>query len=133
MQIRNSADWRDALPFEIPVLAAEAVPGDPSKCYRCPADAAPLPRSELWVVKHRHPTNPSGFVRMYCLEHRPRPVAPPAPPATKARRASGSARAPRTTAPRKPSIPERQAALCPNCFVEVPPAGVCGMCGERVA
>ena len=26
VQIRNSSDWRDALPFELTVAAAEAVP-----------------------------------------------------------------------------------------------------------
>ncbi|MFT4050801.1 MAG: glucose-6-phosphate dehydrogenase [Microbacterium sp.] len=129
MQIRNSSDWRDALPFELPVAAAEALPGDPTRCAACGPGSEPWPREGLWVVKHRHPNNPAGFVRYYCADHKPVPqLAPRAAAPERARRASASA--PRK--PAAPTIPERVAALCPDCFVEVPATGVCGMCGARV-
>ena len=134
MQIRNSSDWRDALPFELAVAAAEAVPGDPTRCAGCGPDSEPWPREALWVVKHRHPTNPAGFVRYYCTDHKPTPtLAPPVSAPERARRAASAAR---TASPRKaaaPKIPEREAALCPDCFVQVPATGVCGMCGQQVA
>lgn len=137
MKIRTSSDWRDALPFELPVPAAEAAPGDPARCAGCGADAAPLPRTELWVVKHRHPNNHAGFVRLYCAEHRPKPAPAPVVEAAPARRApTARAAAPREPrAPRAPKavVPERPAVLCPDCFVQVPATGVCGMCGQRVA
>lgn len=139
MKIRTSSDWRDALPFELPIPAAEAAPGEPARCAGCGADAVPLDRAALWVVKHRHPNNPAGFVRLYCAAHRPAPpaAAPPAGAVAGARRpaASRAARpaAPRVVAPRKPTVPERVAPICPDCFVEVPPSGTCGMCGQRVA
>ncbi|WP_454167347.1 glucose-6-phosphate dehydrogenase [Microbacterium lacticum] len=130
VQIRNSSDWRDALPFELPVAAAEAVPGEPTRCAGCGVDSEPWPREALWVVKHRHPTNPAGYVRYYCAEHKPTPkLAPPVSAPERARRAASSG-------PRKPdaaSIPERAVVLCPDCFVQVPPTGVCGMCGQQVA
>ncbi|MFT4214903.1 MAG: glucose-6-phosphate dehydrogenase, partial [Microbacterium sp.] len=81
MQIRNSSDWRDALPFELPVPAADAIPGEPTRCAGCGPASEPWPREGLWIVKHRHPTNPAGFVRYYCAGHRPTPKPPPAPPA----------------------------------------------------
>ncbi|MFT4136190.1 glucose-6-phosphate dehydrogenase [Microbacterium sp.] len=126
MRIRTSSDWREELPFDTPVPATDVAAGDPARCAGCPADAAPLPRARLWAVKHRHPHNPAGFVRFYCSAHAPRPAAP----APTARRPGSSPRLPR--APR-PSVPDRPAALCPDCFVEVPATGVCGMCGQRVA
>ncbi len=131
MKITTSSDWRDALPFETPLLASAAVPGEPTRCAGCPADAAPLERDELWVVKHRHPNNHAGFVRFYCVDHRPAAKASPAPVA-----APVTARRERVSTPRRPAaptIPERVAALCPDCFVEVPASGVCGMCGQQVA
>lgn len=128
MQIRTSSDWREALPFETPLLASEAMPGEPARCAGCTVDTAPLPRTELWAVKHRHPNNPAGFVRLYCLSHRPaaRPAVS-APPSTRRERAATARRLP------APTIPERPAVLCPDCFVEVPATGVCGMCGRQVA
>ncbi|QPE04198.1 glucose-6-phosphate dehydrogenase [Microbacterium schleiferi] len=135
MQIRTSSDWRDALPFETPVLASEAMPGDASRCARCPADTPPRERTELWAVKHRHPNNHAGFVRLYCREHRPA-IAPP-PPAVSS---TGPARSRKSSAPRAPratratpAVPERVAAVCGDCFVEVPASGICGVCGERVS
>lgn len=129
MQIRTSSDWRDALPFDTPVPAAEAVPGEPARCAGCPVEAPVHDRSELWAVKLRHPNNPAGFVRLYCGAHRPLPKPSSATTEPRARR-------PRTAAPRKPaapSVPERPAVLCPDCFIEVPPSGVCGMCGQKIA
>lgn len=132
VQIRNSSDWRDALPFELPIPAAEAVPGEPTRCAGCGPDSEPWPREALWVVKHRHPNNPAGFVRYYCADHKPTPkLAPPVSAPERARRARATAPAPRKAA--APSIPERAAVLCPDCFVEVPATGVCGMCGQQVA
>lgn len=129
MKITNSSDWRDGLPFDIPVDAAEAVPGEPTRCVMCGPDSDPFPREALWAMKHRHPNNPAGFVRFYCADHRPKAkLAPPAAPA-KVRRE-------RVSTPRRaaaPTIPDRVAALCPDCFVEVPATGVCGMCGQQVA
>lgn len=134
MQIRNSSDWRDALPFELAIPAADAVPGDATRCAGCGADSEPWPREALWVVKHRHPNNPAGFVRYYCADHKPTPKL--APPVSAPERARRAARAAATSTPRKaaaPIIPERVAVLCPDCFVEVPATGVCGMCGQKVA
>lgn len=129
VQIRNSSDWRDALPFERPIPAAEAVPGDPTRCAGCGAGSEPWPREGLWVFKHKHPNNPAGYVRYYCAEHKPTPqLAPPVSAPERARRAAPSTR--RVAAP---TIPERVAALCPDCYVEVPPTGTCGMCGQQVA
>lgn len=132
MKIRNSSDWRDALPFELPLPAAEAVPGDATRCTGCGADSEPWPREALWVVKHRHPNNPAGFVRYYCADHKPTPKLAPAVTTVRERaRQARSAPSPRKAA--APSIPERIAVLCPDCFVEVPATGVCGMCGQKVA
>jgi hypothetical protein len=132
MKITNSSDWRDALPYETPLHASEAVPGDPTRCATCGPTSELREREDLWVVKHRHPNNPAGFVRLYCLAHRPVVAARPEPVAapTRARRAP-SPRVPRAAA--APTIPERVAVMCPDCFVEVPAMGVCGMCGQRVA
>ena len=129
MKIRTSSDWRDALPFDTALRASEAVPGEPTRCAGCGPDSETRDREDLWVVKHRHPNNPAGFVRYYCLEHRPvtAPRAEPAP--AKAPRQRRVANPHRVAAP---TIPERVAVLCPDCFVEVPPTGVCGMCGQRL-
>ena len=137
MQIRNSSDWRDALPFELPVAAAEAVPGDATRCAGCGVDSEPWPREALWVVKHRHPTNPAGFVRYYCAEHKPK--TPPPPPASvanpgKPRGTAVKPRVERATAPKRPAPSlDVVRAMCPDCFVQVPATGVCGMCGQQVA
>ncbi|WP_431802939.1 glucose-6-phosphate dehydrogenase [Microbacterium sp. bgisy203] len=137
MQIRNSSDWRDALPFELPVPAAEVLPGEPTRCAGCGAEGEPWPREALWVVKHRHPNNPAGFVRYYCADHKPTPKLAPAPSLNErarrsAPRAASSQRAGSQRKPAAPTIPERVAALCPDCFVEVPPSGICGMCGQPI-
>ncbi|MEV7692608.1 glucose-6-phosphate dehydrogenase [Microbacterium sp. NPDC089189] len=134
MKIASSADWRENIPFETPLLVSELAPGEPGRCAGCGAASAPLPRTELWAVKHRHPNDHSGFVRFYCAEHKPepKPVAVVAPtPATRATPARKKATAPRQPST-KPSIPERARAVCPDCFVEANANGVCGMCGEKV-
>ncbi|MCH6230147.1 glucose-6-phosphate dehydrogenase [Microbacterium sp. CFH 31415] len=128
MKVVASSDWRDDLAFETPTLVAEVSPGEPTRCSVCGGSSEPLPRTELWAVKHRHPKQHGGFVRFYCQTHLPviqrAPAAPARPTAAKpARRA-----APRRSTPAE----ERPRALCPNCFVEVPPTGVCGMCGTEV-
>ncbi|MEZ3161439.1 glucose-6-phosphate dehydrogenase [Microbacterium sp. BWT-B31] len=130
MKIVASADWRDAIPFETPVLVADIVPGEPTRCFTCGPESEPRERTELWALKHRHPKNHDGFVRFYCLDHRPvftRPVT--AAPSPAARAAASRAPRPRTERVAKPVIPERQRAMCPNCFVEVSATGECGMCG----
>lgn len=127
MRIVASSDWRDAVPFESPVLVADVVPGEPTRCFACGADSDLLPRTELWAYKHRHPKNHDGYVRFYCAAHVPK-VQRRAEPVTPAARAKSSAGSPQRRAP-KPVIPERQRAMCPNCFVEVSATGECGMCG----
>jgi hypothetical protein len=138
MRIRTTSDWRESLPFETPVPAAGVLPDAEARCAGC-ADGALRPADELWVVKHRHPNNPAGYVRVYCSAHAPsapRPAAAPASPVgrgtARASRAASPRSTPARTAPRR-SAPEPVRAVCPNCFVEVPSTGVCGMCGERVA
>lgn len=135
MKIVASADWRDALPFETPVLASEAAPGDATRCATCGPGAEPLPREELWAVKHRHPNNHAGFVRFYCAEHKPA-VAVAAPAAASAPAKKRAAAAPRER--RAPAAPkptpghERPRAVCPECFMEVSAKGVCGTCGNTI-
>lgn len=136
MRVASSADWRDALPFETPVPAAEVAPGDPARCSGCASDVPSWPRTELSAVKHRHPKHHSGFVRFYCAAHVPAVQAPPAPPV--ATRPGRTPRAPRP--PREPrgatsraAAQERPRAVCPDCFIEVSATGECGMCGQRIA
>lgn len=134
MKITRSSDWRDAIPFEVPVLASEAQPGEPTRCAICGTTSEPRERYELWAVKHQHPNNHSGFVRFYCLEHRPEPprrVDPAQEIATRAKasRAPSARRSPTT---RAQPVDERPPVLCPDCFVEVPATRICGMCGQKV-
>lgn len=130
MKIVASADWRDGLSFDLPVVVADVSPGDDARCFVCGADSELIARTELWAVKHRHPKNHSGYVRFYCLEHRPAP--PRIAPAVEPRRGS-SRTGERRAAPRRstPAV-ERPSVLCPDCFVEVPATGVCGICGNTV-
>ncbi|WP_345800095.1 glucose-6-phosphate dehydrogenase [Microbacterium sp. AZCO] len=134
MRITESADWRDALPFESPVLLAEVVPGEPARCAGCGPDVDPRPRDELWAYKHRHPNNHAGFVRFYCATHVPAarraPAAAPAP--VRKERARSAPRATAAPARRAPDLDVTR-AMCPDCFVEVAANGVCGMCGRQVA
>jgi hypothetical protein len=137
MKITRSSDWRDAIPFDSPVAAADVLPGESARCVLCGVDAPPYGRDELWVVKQRHPHNPAGTVRLYCGVHVPRPAPPVVEPVAAGRAGSRTARAPRapraTPERRTAPVVERPAVLCPDCFVEVPPTGICGMCGQRVA
>jgi hypothetical protein len=128
MRIVASSDWRDGLAFEVPVLVSDLSPGEAARCFVCGADSEPLARTELWAVKHRHPKNHSGYVRFYCLEHSPAP--PRITPTVDPRRSSAGER---RAAPRRstPAV-ERPSVLCPDCFVEVPATGVCGICGNTV-
>lgn len=128
MKIVAGSDWRDALAFDEPVVAADVSPGEPTRCFTCGPDSEPLPRTALWAVKHRHPKNHSGYVRFYCSRHAPRVARHDL--VTRSERPT--ARAARPPAPRRAAPVERERAICPDCFVEVPPTGVCGMCGQRV-
>ncbi len=136
MKIVASADWRDGLEYDIPVLVSDVIPGEPTKCFACGTESPLRERDELWAVKHRHPKNHDGFVRFYCIRHvPPLPVAPsaPAPAPARARRAPAAPRAERTIAPRRTQDFDRVRAMCPNCFVEISAAGECGMCGWSAA
>jgi hypothetical protein len=131
------------VPFEIPVSLAEVAPGDETRCFVCGPESDEVPREELQAYKHRHPRNHDGYVRFYCVRHVP--AAPPAPietsPAVKARRprvaaeprrVPGSSRRDSASA-RLAGTPERVRPVCPNCFMEIPPTGVCGNCGYTLA
>jgi hypothetical protein len=132
MKITRTSDWREALPFETPIIAETVMPGEAARCVTCGVGSDPLPRTQLWAVKHRHPHDPAGSVRLYCADHAPK--APVAASATTAAHASAKPRAARTPrAPRAPQREEKPALVCPDCFMEVPPSGICGMCGQKVA
>lgn len=135
MRIASSSDWRQNIPFETPLLVADIAPGEPGRCASCPADAPARERTELWAVKHRHPNNHDGFVRFYCVEHRPEPprASAPAAPAARPKRTAARQAAPARTSATKPVVPERVRAVCPTCFLEANANGVCGMCGEQIA
>ena len=140
MKVAKTADWRDGVPFDTPVIAAEVAPGEPTRCFVCGTDSEPLDRSELWAVKHEHPHHHDGYVRFYCAEHTPkieRPVAPivPISKAGARRPAARPAGSSERQAPaRRPSVAdEKPRAMCPNCFIEVSALGLCGVCGETVA
>lgn len=141
MKIVASADWRDAVPFETPVVVADVVPGDPARCVACRTEADPHPRTQLWAVKHRHPKHHDGFIRFYCADHLPAMELPdaPAPVAAKPKRAprasSRTAVRPERTPEvrRSSSVDEAPRAMCPECFVEVSATGICGMCGLTAA
>jgi hypothetical protein len=132
MKIVASADWRDSVPFESPVLVADVIPGEPTRCFACGPDSELLPRSELWAFKHRHPKNHDGYVRFYCSFHVPQVERRPEPAPTAAARPKASRPAAERRVP-KPVIPERVRAMCPNCFVEISATGECGMCGWTAA
>lgn len=121
MKIVASSDWRDEIPFDVPLMLAAVVPGDPARCAACGADAPARSRDELWAVKHRHPKQHRGYVRFYCSAHVPVPARPAAE--------SAPARSERRRPAPRAIVPARSAAVCPDCFVEVPATGVCGVCG----
>jgi hypothetical protein len=131
----QSSDWRDEIPFDVPTPAAEAAPGEPTRCFSCGAASEPLERTELWAVKHRHPNHHAGYVRFYCSEHTPAaPALQPATAPSRPARRQSSPRAPRQeTAPRRVAPSDTVRAMCPDCFVEVSATGECGMCGRQVA
>ena len=131
MRVVSSADWRDGVPFETPVLVADVAPGEPSRCFVCGGDSQLRERTELWAVKHRHPNDHGGFVRFYCADHRPAPKPVAVVPAVAARKAPARER--KAPAARREPVIERQRETCPNCFVEVTANGECGMCGWSAA
>ncbi|MDY0910873.1 glucose-6-phosphate dehydrogenase [Microbacterium sp. CFBP9034] len=132
MKVVSSSDWRDGLAFESPALVADISPGEDARCVACGAESELLPRTELWAVKHRHPKNHDGFVRFYCRAHVPAIKRVEAPTTRPARTAAP--RAERQVAPRRSAAAvERPRDLCPDCFVEIPPTNVCGMCGRTFA
>lgn len=128
MKVVASSDWRDDLAFETPTIVAEVSPGEDARCSVCGGDSDPVPRTELWAVKHRHPKQHGGYVRFYCQTHLP--VTPQSAPAAAGVSRRPSASGERRAAPhRSTSIEDRPRAVCPNCWVEVPSTGVCGICG----
>ncbi|GAA2068773.1 glucose-6-phosphate dehydrogenase [Microbacterium hatanonis] len=127
MRVVSSADWRDGIPFETPMIVADVAPGEPTRCFTCGSAAEPKPRTELWVVKHRHPNDHGGFVRFYCADHRPVFAAPVTETVGRSRPAPNRER--RAPAARREPVVEKQRETCPNCFVEVTATGECGMCG----
>jgi hypothetical protein len=131
MKVTATSDWRDAIPFETPVVVAQVVPGEPTRCSVCGGDSVLLPRTDLWAVKHRHPNHHAGFVRFYCATHLPVIAAPPSPPPERKRSAARAERQPIARRPAATDVPPR--AMCADCYVEVSAKGVCGMCGTQVA
>ena len=130
MKVATTSDWRDGIPFGVPVVVADVIPGEPTRCSVCGGDSELRSRSDLWAFKHRHPHHHDGYVRFYCREHLPKVERREAPVAThRPGRAPRGERAPAT--PRSAPVAERQRAMCPNCFIEVAAAGVCGVCGWR--
>lgn len=128
MRVASAADWRDRLAFETPVVLADLMPGDDTRCFACGPDSELLPRAAIWAYKHRHPKNHDGYVRFYCSAHVP--AARRAPVAEPARRARAE-RAPRADRmPRRPAPTDVVRPMCPNCFIEVSATGECGVCGE---
>ncbi|QAY60427.1 glucose-6-phosphate dehydrogenase [Microbacterium protaetiae] len=146
MKITRTSDWRDALAFETPMIADTVMPGEPARCVTCGVETEPLPRTQLWAVKHRHPHDPAGSVRLYCAAHAPKAAAPvasaaAAASATQSAHDRGTASAPRTpraAAPRahRAAVPkpvEKPDVVCPDCYMVVAPSGICGVCGQKVA
>lgn len=135
MKIVSSQDWRDAIRFDAPVLVADVVPGEATRCVACGADGPLYERTELWAVKHRHPKHHDGFVRFYCEAHTPAAAPPPPAPvvATKRPRAAAPRAERRPSGPKVIPLTDRPTrAMCPDCFVEVSIGGDCGMCGAQV-
>lgn len=129
MKVTATSDWRDTIPFETPMIVSAIVPGDPARCSVCGGESELRPRTELWVVKHRHPNHHAGYVRFYCQTHVPVIERPAATVASR----RPAARRERTPVPRRTSTAdEKPRAMCPDCFVEVSATGLCGMCGTQV-
>src|SRR3546814_3281080 len=54
MRVVQSSDWRDEVPFDVPTPAAEAAPGEPTRCFVCGAGRSEEHTSELQVTNaHR--------------------------------------------------------------------------------
>lgn len=133
MKIVSSSDWRDGIAFDTPLILADILPGDDTRCSVCGGASALRPRTELWAVKHRHPKNHDGYVRFYCVEHLP-VITAPRPAAVEAPRRRAPRAAGGTSAPRRPVQSDATPrAMCPECFVEVSATGECGMCGWTAA
>ena len=140
MKVAKTADWRDGVPFDLPVIAAEVAPGEPTRCFVCGTDSEPRERTELWAVKHEHPHHHDGYVRFYCQEHTPKIVQSVAPilpvPKTSGRRpaARAAGTGERQLPARRPAVADdKPRAMCPDCFIEVSALGLCGVCGQTVA
>lgn len=133
MRVTSSGDWRSGLAFDTPVLVSDVLPGGPARCFGCGFGSDPRPRTELWAVKRRHPKHHDGDVQFYCAEHVPALQRPPLAPDEPARAAARPTRSAAVRPPRRAPVVERPRAICPDCFVEVPPTGVCGMCGQTVS
>lgn len=130
MKVVSSADWRRSIPFDSPMVVADLVPGEATRCFTCGLESQPRPRTELWAYKHRHPIHHDGYVRFYCSVHVP-VVTESAPVAANSVRAGRAAPRERAVPVRRaPSIDEKPRAMCTDCFVEVSATGVCGMCGK---
>ncbi|GAA1946907.1 glucose-6-phosphate dehydrogenase [Microbacterium deminutum] len=127
MRVAKTADWRDAIPFETPMLVADVVPGEMSRCSVCGGGSELRSRSELWAVKHRHPHHHDGYVRFYCSEHVPRVQVTVSSPALNPVRGER-----RPAAHRSPAASDVVRAMCPDCFIEVSATGQCGNCGLQV-
>lgn len=136
MKVVSSADWRRSIPFETPMLVAEIVPGEPTRCFACGPASDARDRGELWAFKHRHPNHHDGYVRFYCREHVPvvKVVEVVQDPRARARTRRSAPTEERAAAPRRASTVDAPVrAMCPSCFVEVSATGECGMCGTKVA
>jgi hypothetical protein len=115
------------------VSLVDIAPGEATRCFVCGPASEVLPREELQAYKHRHPGNHDGYVRFYCGQHVP--AAPAlaevaAPKAARRSRVPGERREP--AASRRVAVPERARPVCPDCFMEIPPTGVCGNCGKTL-
>lgn len=137
MKITATSDWRDAIAFETPVLVSELVPGEETRCSTCGGESQPLPRTELWAFKHRHPHDHAGYVRFYCQAHIPvvlkgaEPVEARAGKAAPRRKPVAEPRE-RESIRRSPATTDTYRAMCPDCHVEVSAKGLCGMCGQSI-
>ncbi len=131
MKVASTSDWRENIDFDTAMVVATLAPGEPTRCSVCGGESAPVPREELWAIKHRHPNNHSGHVRFYCAEHLPK-IDPPKAPVEAARPRAAARPARKPAAAPRPVVIERERAKCPDCFIEVSAAGECGMCGRQV-
>lgn len=131
MKITTTSDWRQSIAFDSPMLVADLVPGEPTRCFTCGTASELRPRTELWAVKHRHPNDHAGYVRFYCRPHLPAVQQHSTPTAARAKPPAARAER-RAPAPRSVASSDRVRAMCPDCYVEISATGVCGMCGRRV-